>query len=66
MKIPRSSFSATETPARTAPPNELGHAIRLCVYELFEQCGKVPGRAVDDWLQAEAKPNPGRKAPLAA
>jgi hypothetical protein len=29
--------------------------IRLRAYELFEQCGRRDGHALDDWLQAEAE-----------
>jgi hypothetical protein len=29
--------------------------IRLRAYELYEQRGKYPGHAMDDWLQAEAE-----------
>jgi outer membrane protein TolC len=36
--------------ARTSDPND---AIARRAYELYEQRGRVPGRDVDDWLQAE-------------
>jgi len=31
-------------------------------YELYEQCGRVDGFALDDWLQAESE-IPGTKKP---
>ena len=36
--------------ARLIDPND---AIARRAYELYEQRGRVPGRDVDDWLQAE-------------
>lgn len=39
---------------RTRPPEPLlDHEIRLRAYSLYEDRGKQPGRALDDWLQAE-------------
>jgi Protein of unknown function (DUF2934) len=33
----------------------LEERIRMRAYEIYERRGKTPGRAVDDWLQAEAE-----------
>ena len=38
--------------AQTPMPED---AIRLRAYELYAQGGMAPGRAVDDWLAAEAE-----------
>jgi len=35
--------------------DELEERIRVRAYELYEQRGKQDGRALDDWLQAEAE-----------
>jgi hypothetical protein len=34
---------------------ELEERIRVRAYQLYEQCGKRNGYALDDWLQAEAE-----------
>lgn len=34
---------------------KLEDRVRVRAYELYEQRGKAPGHAVDDWLQAEAE-----------
>jgi hypothetical protein len=33
----------------------LEHAIRLRAYELYAERGRAEGRALDDWLTAEAE-----------
>ncbi len=39
-----------------APPEPIvEQAIRQRAYELYVERGKTPGRALDDWLQAEAE-----------
>lgn len=35
--------------------NDINERIRLRAYELYEQCGRVDGLALDDWLQAESE-----------
>ncbi|MGH9718191.1 MAG: DUF2934 domain-containing protein [Candidatus Acidiferrales bacterium] len=35
--------------------DEMEDRIRVRAYELYEQHGKTPGHALDDWLQAEAQ-----------
>ena len=45
--------------------DELEDRIRFRAYELYEQRGKAPGHAVEDWLLAEAELT-GRKALRAA
>lgn len=37
------------------PEPMMEHEIRLRAYDLYEQRGKVPGHALEDWLQAEAE-----------
>jgi len=39
----------------TPPQPMLEQAIRQRAYELYIKRGKVPGHAVDDWLEAEAE-----------
>ncbi len=44
------------TVSKTKPPEpRLEHAIRLRAYDLYAQRGMAEGRAVDDWLAAEAE-----------
>ena len=44
------------TMSKTTPPEPmLEHAIRLRAYELYAQRGKAEGRAIQDWLEAEAE-----------
>ena len=40
---------------RKAKPTSDEEKIRLHAYELYEERGKVDGRALDDWLQAEVE-----------
>jgi hypothetical protein len=40
--------------------------IRLRAYEIYEQRGKTPGHAIDDWLQAEAELTDWRRLRAAA
>jgi Protein of unknown function (DUF2934) len=40
--------------------------IRLRAYELYEQRGKAPGYAIDDWLRAEAELIRGQSLQAAA
>jgi len=44
----------SDTPA-SARPEPTDHEIRLCAYHLWEQGGSLPGRALDNWLQATAR-----------
>jgi len=37
------------------PSNDITERICQRAHELYEQCGKVDGYALDDWLQAEAE-----------
>jgi hypothetical protein len=41
--------------AAVAPALDLEEAIRMRAYELYETGGRVYGRALDDWLTAEAE-----------
>jgi hypothetical protein len=42
--------------SKTTPPEPmLEHAIRLRAYELYAHRGMAEGRAVQDWLEAEAE-----------
>jgi Protein of unknown function (DUF2934) len=44
------------TVSKTTPPEPmLEHAIRLRAYELYAQRGMAEGKAVQDWLEAEAE-----------
>jgi len=61
MNARRKPPSTTKTPTQNKIRPELGQAIRLRAYELFEQRGKEHGHDLDDWLQAEAELTAGRK-----
>ena len=47
--------STTKTPTQNKINPELGQAIRLRAYILFERRGQKHGHDLDDWLQAEAE-----------
>ena len=61
MNARRKPPSTTKTPTQNKIRPELGQAIRLRAYELFEQRGKEHGHDLDDWLQAEAELTARRK-----
>jgi len=44
----------SEQPRTTPDPTMLEERMRLRAYELNEARGREDGRALDDWLQAEA------------
>ena len=55
------------TPQETAEARaELEEQIRRRAYELYEQCGRVDGYALDDCLQAEAEVSDIRSKTTAA
>jgi hypothetical protein len=39
----------------------LSGQIRVRAYQLFEACGRQPGRELDDWLQAERETKQQRR-----
>ena len=42
--------------AKTWPPEPiLEHEIRIRAYDLYAQRGRLDGRALEDWLQAESE-----------
>ena len=48
--------AAVPSLSKTTPREPmLEHAIRLRAYELYVERGRAEGRAVDDWLAAEAE-----------
>jgi len=61
MNARRKPPYTTKIPTQNEIRPELGQAIRLRAYELFEQRGKEHGHDLDDWLQAEEELTTGRK-----
>jgi Protein of unknown function (DUF2934) len=50
------NHSTLESMAQLKSPEPLlEHEIRLLAYDLYEQRGRGDGRALEDWLQAEAE-----------
>jgi len=52
--------SSDHNPTRTIgptgpPPAEVQQAIRRRAQEIYEQSGRVPGRDLENWVQAEAE-----------
>jgi len=47
--------SVSNSAAKEPPRPELQELIRRRAYDFCEQCGRVDGHDVDDWLQAEAE-----------
>jgi Protein of unknown function (DUF2934) len=45
----------TPTPITVAPQKNIEERIRRRAYELYEARGREDGRALEDWLQAEAE-----------
>jgi len=48
-------MSAARVPGNAAQADSAEEKIRLRAYQLFEKRGGENGRALDDWLQAEAE-----------
>ena len=47
----------TKSPSKTVPvvpPEALENEIRDYAYHLYEQSGRLPGRDLDNWLEAKA------------
>ena len=66
------STSIARFPSTPISDNSAEEKIRVRAYELFERRGAEHGRALDDWLQAEAEfqrqrqsPPPVRTVPIA-
>jgi hypothetical protein len=49
------STSIARVPSTPVRDNSAEEKIRVRAYELFERRGAEHGRALDDWLQAEAE-----------
>lgn len=47
----KSHSNPPQHPAALLPPTD---AVRDYAYHLFEQSGRIPGRDLDNWLEAEA------------
>lgn len=46
---------AAPAPPTAISPQQLTERIRARAYELYEEHGKLEGRDLEDWLQAEAE-----------
>jgi hypothetical protein len=49
------------TAEMTSFPHELHAKIRFRAYELYEERGRIDGRDLDDWLQAESEVTQAKK-----
>ena len=55
------TFTHTRFPNTRLTDPMVEHEIRLRAYEIYEKRGKTEGHALEDWLQAEADVQRGRR-----